>query len=615
PRHPLEPTDRCALPNPLSYSALQTMEDEVIKAIRLFPAGSSAGPDGLRPQHLPDLVNCQDAGRTLIAAITALTNFLLDGRCPPEVSALLFGGKLFALSKKSGGVRPIAIGYTFRRLVAKCANNCAISLLSDKLLPYQLGVGIPGGCEAVVHATRRFMAEMSSGEVVVKLDFSNAFNCLRRDVMLKSVADELPFLYRFCRLAYGNGTALLFGNQTLWSLEGVQQGDPLGPLLFCLTIQPLLRSLSSELVVAYMDDVTLGGQQSLVADDVEKISALGVEYGLRLNVAKCEAISLCGITSHATLVSFQQFTPETATLLGAPLSTGQALTDSLTARCADLARAVDRLNMVSAHDALLLMKNSLSAPKLLHILRSAFCDGHELLKKFDDILKSALCTICNVSLTEQQWLQASLPVRAGGLGIRRVSSLAPSAFLASAAGTRDLQDLILRQSDKTSDDIFDRCLSTQLIKFPTLPPSGSDAGQQRAWDKAVVEAEYNYLFNCYTDPIHKARLRAAAAPHSGDWLHALPIAACGLRLDNDSVLVAVGLRFGCALCQIHTCPCGATVDTMGSHAWSCRHNAARIQRHAFINDLIYIQSIGQSCCTCCKRACGFNSSRWQAAGR
>jgi len=53
--------------------------------------------------------------------------------------------------------------------------------------------------------------------------------------------------------------------------------------------------------------------------------------------------------------------------------------------------------------------------------------------KFDDQLRSAVCNICNVSLTDDQWLQASLPVRNGGLGLRRVPSLASSAFLASAA--------------------------------------------------------------------------------------------------------------------------------------------------------------------------------------
>jgi len=58
-------------------------------------------------------------------------------------------------------------------------------------------------------------------------------------------------------------------------------------------------------------------------------------------------------------------------------------------------------------------------------------------------LRKALCTIINVDFTDSQWTQASLPVGLGGLGVRSVSTLAPSAFLASAAGTRTLQDRLL----------------------------------------------------------------------------------------------------------------------------------------------------------------------------
>jgi hypothetical protein len=61
-----------------------------------------------------------------------------------------------------------------------------------------------------------------------------------------------------------------------------------------------------------------------------------------------------------------------------------------------------------------------------------------------------------------------------------MSSLAPPALLASAATTRDLQDLILRRTEKTADDVFDRCLVSQLSKFPMLSPSGSAAGKQQA---------------------------------------------------------------------------------------------------------------------------------------
>src|SRR6218665_2719898 len=77
--------------------------------------------------------------------------------------------------------RPIAVGYTWRRLAAKGANSHAVSRLSQLLGPIQLGVGIPGGAEAAVHATRLWVTTMPEDSVLVKLDFTNAFNTLRRD--------------------------------------------------------------------------------------------------------------------------------------------------------------------------------------------------------------------------------------------------------------------------------------------------------------------------------------------------------------------------------------------------------------------------------------------------
>ena len=44
------------------------------------------------------------------------------------------------------------------------------------------------------------------------------------------------------------------------------------------------------------------------------------------------------------------------------------------------------------------------------------------------------------------------------------------------------------------------------------------------------------------DAHDQARLLAVTAPHSGDWLHVLPISSCGLHLDDEAVRVAVGLR-------------------------------------------------------------------------
>ena len=51
--------------------------------------------------------------------------------------------RLIALNKKDGGVRPIAVGCTLRRLAAKCAGTSIVGAMRDLLVPLQLGYGGP----------------------------------------------------------------------------------------------------------------------------------------------------------------------------------------------------------------------------------------------------------------------------------------------------------------------------------------------------------------------------------------------------------------------------------------------------------------------------------------
>jgi len=88
---------------------------------------------------------------------------------------------------------------------------------------------------------------------------------------------------------------LFFGSHTISSEEGPQQGYPLGPLLFCNTIQTLLSSLASELNLGYLDDVTLGGPADTVASDVAEIAKVGGNVGLILNSSKCELLAHPGV--------------------------------------------------------------------------------------------------------------------------------------------------------------------------------------------------------------------------------------------------------------------------------------------------------------------------------
>jgi len=184
------------------------------------------------------------------------------------------------------------VGYIWRRLTAKCANRHATESLTTTLSPKQLGVGVKGGAEAAVHATRRYLQQMSEGNILAKLDFKNAFNSLSRNAMLEAVADYAPDIYHFCYSAYSSPSILSFGNHIVSSSEGPQQGDPLGPLLFSISIQPILEKLKCELVIGYLDDITIGGKVEHVATDIETTVMEATRMGLVLNASKCEIIHL-----------------------------------------------------------------------------------------------------------------------------------------------------------------------------------------------------------------------------------------------------------------------------------------------------------------------------------
>ena len=117
--------------------------------------------------------------------------------------------------------------------------------------------------------------------MLVKLDFTNAFNSLHRHDMLLSVHSRIPEIYAYCHSAYGQPSVLFHGQYTVSPEEGPQQGDPVGPLLFCRnTIQPLLTSLDSDLNLGYLEDLSLGGPADVVAADVAQIAKVGGDMGL-----------------------------------------------------------------------------------------------------------------------------------------------------------------------------------------------------------------------------------------------------------------------------------------------------------------------------------------------
>ena len=124
--------------------------------------------------------------------------------------------------------------------------------------------------------------------------------------------------------------------------------------------------------------------------------------------------------------------------------------------------------------------------------------------------------------------------------------------------------------------------------FNALPcPNDTDARRQRSWNKLNVTRDVKAICEVACAEMNKARMLASKASHCSDWLYTLPITACGLRLSDEAIRVAVGMHLGLNICELHPCPSGATITSRGTHGLSCKRSSGRSTRHQQINDAIW----------------------------
>jgi hypothetical protein len=198
------------------------------------------------------------------------------------------------LVKPGGGIRPIAVGTVWRRLVSKVCASMIGHSLDGYFNGLQFGVGVSGGGEAILHAVNRLIEDRGGdvGLSMLLVDFKNAFNMVDCAVMLREVRLRVPAISRWVEFCYSSPARLYYGEHTLWSHQGVQQGDPLGPLLFALVLHPLACKIRDSFTLSlqawYLDDGTIIGDTLVVGKVLELIMMDGPSCGLHLNVDKTE---------------------------------------------------------------------------------------------------------------------------------------------------------------------------------------------------------------------------------------------------------------------------------------------------------------------------------------
>ena len=595
-KHP-SPSRPLLFPDPPTSDSqpLSVSVDLVSQAIHSFPNGSSSGIDGLRPQHLNDLISTSagDAGQRLLNIITKFCNFILNGKINADICPIFYGASLIALNKKDGGLRPIAIGNVFRRLVAKLACSSVRSDLGVHLRPYQLGFGSSRGCESVIHSVRSFLhLNSGSDKVLLKLDFRNAFNCIERDTLLAAVKEQLPSLYPFLWQAYKNPSNLYHGSNIISSQRGVQQGDPTGPMLFSLATFPIIQKCSSSLNMFYLDDGTLCDEPHQVLADLQKLIVDCRSVGLELNPDKCELYFLSD-KDEAVASAFQKLAPgikvisnSELIILGSPIML-QAIEPSLSSKVQELKNTLNGLTSLKSHIGYFLLKNCLAIPKLMYFMRTTpLWMFPSLLLESDNLLRTCLKSILNLHLDDKNWTLASLPISIGGLGIRKLSDVCLPAFLASCHGVSEF----IKSTFSIYGDNFEVCFLSEAIQewsvLRNLPAPPAHFEVQKNWDSISAKRTHQSLLASSTSDVDKARYLAIQEKEASSWLKALPSANIGTLMDDSTFKVAIALRLGCKLCQPHSCVCGSTVDTYGHHALSCIKSPGRFSRHFMINDII-----------------------------
>ena len=191
---------------------------------------------------------------------------------------------LNALDKRPG-VRPIGIGDTVRRIIAKAVLIAVRGDVLDVAGFIQLCAGQIASTEAVVHAVHSSFAS-DDCEALLLVHASNAFNALNCQTALRNIMSLCPSLATVLINSYRAETDLFVGGDVIKSCEGTTQEHALAMPMYAITTVLLIKRLSEAVKqVWYADDAAAVESVEKVHLWWDQLVKLGPGFGYYPNVA------------------------------------------------------------------------------------------------------------------------------------------------------------------------------------------------------------------------------------------------------------------------------------------------------------------------------------------
>lgn len=370
----------------------------------------------------------------------------------------------------------------------------------------------------------------------------------------------------------------------------MQQGDPLGPLLFSAALQPALRQAAQcpiELCFSYLDDVVLAGRAEAVASALAALQNTAAAAGLALEPAKCELVVVAGDASTVDLSLFPTgfvVKGPAFDLLGAPIGDSTYCNQAtLSDRVQKGEEVLDALGeLPNPQVGLLLLRHCASFTKLVHNMRTTPTGlHHPALLGFDAAVRTCLEHIGCFPVSDRLWQQATLGVKQGGLGLRQCAKHGAAAYLASVVATQDAcRGLDARYSPDWHTS-FETAANYNTAVLEADRFYGDRVPRQQDLSAALDKALLAQLTVSAEDAASRAHLQLLQQPAAGAWLLARPSNALGLDLDPAFFRVSLRLRLRIPIASSDGyCPlCDGIADRFGDHAGACPCGGDRTKRH------------------------------------